>query len=364
MRRSAFSRTIRSCSSGSTRTRRRHSQSSPGSLRVQGNRIVPPGGEAAVALWEPLTLEKVTRPERFIQQLFELTDGRLAYLYDVIGVLDPARQAFALGLWMPNTALRLERFKALALGVAGYREAHLRTLPLGRASYDLSMTLSRIQVGADGTPAAPATRGFWSRVFAGSDLPDDVARQLRGIDEDSVDAAWLVETIASVDVRVRAERLDQLAFGQRLFGAADAAARPDVFVAIRSLARYRMLTWTIERIGIRAPSVYAGARTPGGTGRVTRRPPRFRSAGTVSGRARDPRADRHGRHAERGQDADAARAARRVAAHRRRPLCRRRCAMAAHRSRRRDQARRQPWSWPCSRRCPGRRQAMARSRAR
>ena len=121
------------------------------------------------------------------------------------------------------------------------------------------MTLSRLEVGADGTPAAPAARGFWSRVFAGNDLPDDAARQLRGIEEDPIDAAWLVETLGSVDARARADRLDQISFGQRVFGAADAAARADVFVAVRAVTRYRMLMWTLERIGIRAPSLYAAA---------------------------------------------------------------------------------------------------------
>ena len=228
-----------------------------GRLTVRGNRLVLPEGDAAIALWEAVTVEKVTRPERFIQQLLELNDGRLAYLFDAIGDLDPARRAFALGLWMPNAAVRLERFKALAAGVAAYRESHLRTLPLGRASYDLAMTLARIEVGPDGVPSAPAARGFWSRAFAGSDLPDDPARQLRHVDEEPIDAAWLVDAIGSVEVRLRAERLDQLAFGQRLFGAAAAAARADVLVAVRGLARYRMLMWTFERIGIRAPSVYA-----------------------------------------------------------------------------------------------------------
>ena len=228
-----------------------------GSLRVQGNRVVPPSGDAAIALWETAVLEKVTRPERFIQQLLELAEGRLAYVYDVIGGLDPARRAFALGLWIPDAAVRAARFKALTAGVGAFRESHLRTLPLGRASYDLGMTLSRIEAGPDGTPSAPSARGFWTRAFAGSDLPDDAARQLRNLEEDPIDAAWLIEAIGSVDVRLRAERLDQLAFGQRLFGAADAAARPDVLIAVRGLARYRMLMWTFERIGIRAPSAYA-----------------------------------------------------------------------------------------------------------
>jgi hypothetical protein len=232
-----------------------------GSLHVQGGRIVPPGGEAAATLWEAVTLEKVTRPERFIQQLFELTEGRLAYLYDVIGSLDPPRRAFALGLWQPNAALRLERFKALTLGVSTYRESHLRTLPLARASYDLGMTLSRIEAAADGTPVAPNGRGFWSRVFAGNDVSEDSARQLRAADEEPIDAAWLVDAIGPADVRARAERLDQLAFAQRLFATADPAARADVFTAVRAMIRYRMLMWTFERIGIRTPSIFAlGAR--------------------------------------------------------------------------------------------------------
>jgi len=230
-----------------------------GSLHIRGNRLVPPGGDAAVALWEGVVLEKITRTDRFIQQLLELNDGRLAYLYDVIGELDPPHRAFALGLWVPNVAARAERFKTLTVGIGAFREAHLRTLPLGRSSYDVLMTLTRVEVGPDGTPMAPAARGFWSRAFGGNDLPDDASRQLRGIDEEPIDAAWLIDVIGVSDVRARAERLDQIAFGQRLFAAATAAERPDVLVAVRALVRYRMLMWTFERIGIRPPAVYAQA---------------------------------------------------------------------------------------------------------
>ena len=228
-----------------------------GSLKVQGGRVAPPGGDAAVVLWESVVLEKVTRADRFIQQLLELNEARLAYLYDVIGELDAPRRAFALGLWLPNPTVRAERFKTITLGLGAYREAHLRTLPLGRASYDLTMTLLRVEVSAEGTPLAPASRGFWSRAFSGADLPDDPARLLRNAEEEPIDAAWLVDTMGPADVRVRAERLDQLAFGQRLFGETPAAERPDVLVAVHALARYRMLMWTLERIGVRAPAVYA-----------------------------------------------------------------------------------------------------------
>ena len=237
-----------------------------GSLQIDGNRVIPPGGQRqqnvpddAVVMWEAVVGEKVTRVDRFIVQLFELNEGRIAYLYDTIGQLDPARRAFALGLWMPNAPARLDRFKALAGAIAAFREAHLRTLPFGRASYDLSMTLTRIEVDENGAPREPAARAFWSRVFGGPELPDDAARQVRALDEDPIDAAWLVQEIGAADVRLRAERLDQLAFGQRVFGKTAAAERGDVLVALRALSRYRMLIWTLERIGITAPAVYAGA---------------------------------------------------------------------------------------------------------
>jgi hypothetical protein len=238
-----------------------------GRLQIENNRVIPPGGlrhaqgsaDDAVVLWEAVVGEKVTRPDRFIAQLFELNEGRLSYLYDTIGQLDPPRRAFALGLWNANAQARLERFKALAAAIQQFREAHLRTLPFGRASYDLSMTFTRLEVDANGVPRDPASRGLWSRVFGGPDLPDDAARQMRNAEEEPIDAAWLVDAIGTADVRLRAERLDQIAFGQRLFGSAPAAEHGDVLVALRALARYRMLIWTLERMGVTSPALYAGA---------------------------------------------------------------------------------------------------------
>jgi len=230
-----------------------------GSLRVQNNRIVPPGGEAAVPLWESVIVEKATRPERFLQLLFETGEGRLAYLYDLVGRLDAPHRAFVLGSWMPNEAVRTDRFKAFALSVGAFREAHLKTLPLGRASFDLAMTLMRLQVESDGTPKKPASRGLWTRIFAASDVSEEAARAVRIADDDPIDAAWLSEQIGPIDMRLRGERLDQLAFGQREFAATGPDKRAEVFSAVRGLARHRMLMWTLERMGISAPEVYAAA---------------------------------------------------------------------------------------------------------
>jgi hypothetical protein len=239
-----------------------------GSVQVQNNRVIPAGARSAAQsdrdevtpLWEAVAVEKTTRAERFITQLFELNEGRIAYVYDVIARLDPPHRAFALGLSNPNATARADRFRALVSNVGAFREAHLRTVPLGRASYDLSMTLMRVQVDADGAPKPPASRSFWTRVFAGGDLPASVpARSELSADDDPIDAAWLSDTIGAADVRQRGDRLDQIAFGQRLFGTADAEQRPNVFLAVRALSHYRMLMWTLERIGVRAPQAFAAA---------------------------------------------------------------------------------------------------------
>jgi hypothetical protein len=231
------------------------------SLRVRANRVVPPSERDDVAaMWEAVVGEKVTRADRFIQQLLDMNEGRVASLYDAIGQLDAPHRAFVLGLWVPDAAVRIERFKTLATsGAGGFREWHVRTMPFNRASYDLAMTLGRIDVDATGVPAAPAGRGFWTRLFSSADLPDDAARQVRGLDEEPIDAAWLAEAIGATDVRQRGERLEQIAFGQRVFGDVTARDRPDVFLALRALSRYRMLIVTLDRIGVRTPSLYSAA---------------------------------------------------------------------------------------------------------
>ena len=83
-------------------------------VHVQDGRIVPPGGDEAIPLWEAVVGERVTRPDRFLAALFTRAEGRMAGLYDTIGQLDRGRQRFALGLWMKDSAARLDGMRALA----------------------------------------------------------------------------------------------------------------------------------------------------------------------------------------------------------------------------------------------------------
>jgi hypothetical protein len=224
-------------------------------VRVRGGRVAVVPEEAA-PLWEAAVLEKVSRPERFLELFYVASEGRLAYLFDTVAQLDPARRAFVLGLWIPDAAQRTERFRLLATtGISVFREWHLRTMPFGRASYDLGMLLARVEATSSGAPASPWPRGFWTRAIAGHDGPEP---------EESlpIDALWLVDTIGATDVRQRGERQDQFAFAQRLGRRVTIASdrdRADVQLAIRNFPRVRMLLVTLERIGVRRPAVYAAA---------------------------------------------------------------------------------------------------------
>jgi hypothetical protein len=78
-------------------------------------------------------------------------------------------------------------------------------------------------------------------------------------DDGPIDAGWLSQAILTSETRDRGERIDQLAFGQRVFHDADPAAIGDVLTAIRAFPRFRMLMLTLERLGVHRPSLHASA---------------------------------------------------------------------------------------------------------
>ncbi|MES1255036.1 MAG: hypothetical protein ABUS56_05475 [Acidobacteriota bacterium] len=235
-----------------------------GRVHVHAGHVLTPGGEGAVPLWEAVVGESAARPDRFIPALFAQAEGRTAYLYDTIGHLDRPRQRFALGLGASEPARRIAGMRALAATwLAASDEWRVPTQPFWRQPFDAATVLMRVAVDAEGRPTPPASRAFWNRALEGTDLPDDPAGLLKGGDAaGTIDAAWLVALVIGGNVRLRADRLDQFAFGQRVFADASAAEMPDVLVAVRGFRRYRMLMVTLDRMGMRRPALYAaGART-------------------------------------------------------------------------------------------------------
>jgi hypothetical protein len=231
-----------------------------GSLRIHGNRVLPPGGADAAGLWEAVVGEKLDRPASFLRLLYGQDEGRLAYLYDTVAEMDAPRASFALGLWIKDPAARMKRFKALVVvNRASLPQWQPAKLPFTRPLYDVGSMLARIQAEPDGSPSFPAMRSWWTWAFESGELPPATAHLESLVADGPVDAAWLADAIASGDTRSRSERLDQLAFGQRVFGVTDRGAVADMLTAIRAFPRYRMLMLTLERMGVRRVSVYAAA---------------------------------------------------------------------------------------------------------
>ena len=123
------------------------------SLHIRDNRVVAPGGDAAAALWEGVAGEKLTRPERFVQILFESDRGRLAYLHDVLSHLDERTLAFALESSIRDPEERLNRFRRLA-GVArrGFVEWDVTMAPFVRPPHALGAFFARLRVEDSGAP--------------------------------------------------------------------------------------------------------------------------------------------------------------------------------------------------------------------
>jgi hypothetical protein len=227
------------------------------SLHVHGGRVVPPGGDAAGPLWEAAVGAPLDRPDRFVHALYSANVGRVAYLYDTVAELDPPHAAFALGSWIADEKVRKDRFLALTSAVArGYREWPVDERPFVRPLNDIAIVFMRLRVDQIGRPGAPASREFWNGVFDMSGAAAPAASDSEG---GSIDAAYLAEATSVADMYVRADRVDELSFAQRVFAAAGHEADKDAALALRAMPRQRMLLLTLERLGITRPAVYATA---------------------------------------------------------------------------------------------------------
>jgi hypothetical protein len=228
-------------------------------VRIRDGRVVTPGGQVAVSLWEAVLNAKVTQPEAFVRELMARGHGRLAYLYDVIGHLDSSRTGFALGSSIEDPEVRVERFRALVtVAVSAHPEWNVRQYPFTRPGQDLMSMFSRVQVDRRGAPGVPASQTFWTRAFDTSDpfrKPLTLHERLdRG---PAIDAAWLAEALVLGPLAGRTDRHDQFAFGHRAFATVDPAVLPDALVSVAAFPTYRMLMLTLERIGVARPGVYA-----------------------------------------------------------------------------------------------------------
>ena len=222
-------------------------------------RVIVPGGMEAVDLWQAVVDEPVTKPDRFGRALFGRDSGRLAYFFDTMARLDEPHRRFALGLWIKDGGVRVDRFRALYhTFVAVDDKLSFADMPFTRPPYDPATLLAMVAVTPSGSPANPASRKLWARASEGEDIPDADSRDMREPDSDgTIDAAWLAEQLLSQ--MQRRQFIDRVAFGQRLFGDVASSDLQDVLVALRGFTRFPAAMLALERIGLRAPKIHAAA---------------------------------------------------------------------------------------------------------
>ena len=229
-------------------------------LRIRGTRVVPYGGPDGVLVWEAVLGAPVAQPELFVPALFSAGHGQTALVYQTLAHLDVPHVRFALGSWMPDPAARIDQFKEIIAAEAARTEWDVELRPFLRPTHDPSLLLARVRVLPTGAPAAPAARVFWQRAFESAGLSDDPARLLGTAQQEGpMSAGWLAQHVTEGNPRERADRGDQLMFGQRVFAATPAAEMPDALNAVRSMPRFRMLMLTLDRMGVRSARTYAAA---------------------------------------------------------------------------------------------------------
>ena len=213
------------------------------SLRVHDGRVVVPGGDVARTAWESAVGEKVDRPERFVQQLFEADRGRMAYVFDLLSHVDRSTTELLFGPANNDSLKRL-----LALVRRAFPEWEVATAPFVRPSSDLGAFLGRLRSASDDEAGGVdlGTSAFWQRVF---DEPANASGR--------TDLAWLAETILGRQARERERHLDVFSFTQRVFGSS--SGNDDVIAAAHGFGTFPVLMQTIERMGIRTPAVYVAA---------------------------------------------------------------------------------------------------------
>lgn len=231
------------------------------SIRVRGGRVSVPGGEDAERLWSSIVGVEAARPGAFVQRLFR-GNGRLAWLYDTVQHLDPARQRFVLGEAGTPESQRHEQVRDLLdVFETAAPEWHTVERPFVRPVLDPALVLALVEVAPGGGIAGPHQRRLWDLVFR--EDSNDVTAIEQAIDAHDDDAppvepAWLTRRISLAPGPLGRRRLETFLFAQRTFGDAagdDASLAP----ALRAAAAYPALALTLERLGVRQPSTYAAA---------------------------------------------------------------------------------------------------------
>ena len=225
------------------------------SFKIESDRVAVPGGAAAEPIWEALVDVKVTRPADFFRALLMRDGGRLAWFYDTLGSIEPARFAAVLGS-APITE-QLDRVRTL---YNAFRSADsnwkLEEHPFLRGTTDPWIVTTQIDL-QDGGVAPPADQWFWEALFDRSDITRQEASSAGRKPASPATLAWLVQKISDSSAKERRDRFEMVRFAQGVFKSVDGERATDALVALGGYRRYRAALVTLDRMGITSPRVHA-----------------------------------------------------------------------------------------------------------
>ena len=230
-------------------------------LRVRGDTIDLPGGDAAAPMWEALAGRPRGERAEFVRALVAQHEGRLAWFAGAMAQLPDERLEFVLGLGQVAEG-RIETGRRLLNVFASLsRGWKIEHRAFWRPSLDPALLAADLELDAKGRPFVPGTGAFWTAVLQ-DDEPEPgegeaLARRLTA--DLPVDFTWLCEQLFTGSHAIHRHPYYQVLFASRRLGPITAATARSSLEAVRAAARYPALVATLERAGVRDLSVYAAA---------------------------------------------------------------------------------------------------------
>jgi hypothetical protein len=227
---------------------------SPG-IRVNGGRLVTPGGEQASAAWEAFLGTRLDDPVAIVRRLIEQDEGGLAYFYGRMARL-PATQVAAIVVAGGHDALS-QTYRVFKRASVDWRPA---TRPFSAMPGDPSLLLADLAAGTDGRIQVPGDAAFWRAVFDAEGNPARLpSKPTATAIGSTTDVPWLLEQVYGNGIIASRARSEQVRFAARIL-AEHADARPeDAMLAVVALERVPALVLSLDRMGISDPSTYRDA---------------------------------------------------------------------------------------------------------
>ena len=229
-------------------------------IRIHGGAVVVPGGAPALPVWERLVGAPAADPARFLANLLERENGRLAYFYSTVASLDPGRQAFLLGPASTNPRALRERLdyaeavKNLFASACPSWDPQLQ--PLFRPVIDPAFVVTMIDVLPSGMVGPAWWPSVFSRMAGSDDWPARPKDTLSRISPQAANAHWLLSFVFDQPMLVE-QRWQWVRFAQRQFGSAPETAAHEVEVGLRTFKDMPALALALERMGVRSPAAFA-----------------------------------------------------------------------------------------------------------